>query len=143
MLEEREVEEKYADLKKSFFTLMEAKNNIEKAKYQIMLLEPICQHIDTLVQTYQTADQLQHTQAVSAYWFAQQYLALADAEISKQNKALRELKETLHQLQLEEAKLSSEQLDLERDIRNDEVGRQIEALKKERDTLLKTKEYGF
>ena len=141
MLEEREVEEKYADLKKSFFTLMEAKNNIEKAKYQIILLEPICQHIDTLVQTYQTADQLQHTQAVSAYWFAQQYLALADAEISKQNKALSELKETLDQLQLEEVALSSQQLDLERDIRNDEVGRQIEALKKERDTLLKTKEY--
>ncbi|WP_314238571.1 hypothetical protein [Capnocytophaga leadbetteri] len=42
---------------------------------------------------------------------------------------------------MEEAALSSQQLDLERDIRNDEVGRQIEALKKERDTLLKTKEY--
>ena len=140
MLEERNTEETYKELRTSFFTLTEANDNIEKAKLQVEWLTPICQDIEALQQATQQGKELVQLQSESVYGFAKKYVSLATDEIAEQTALLEEVRQRNATLQKEAEALSVRYADLEQDIRNDAVGKQIEMLKKEKRENLSAKE---
>lgn len=140
MLEDQDAEKEYKELRDSFFILTEANENIEKAKLQVEWLTPICEHITTLQQATEQGKALVQLQSESVYGFAQKYISLAMEEQAKQAIALEEIKQYNEALQEQYETLDTKRLDLERDIRNDAVGKQIETLKKEKRESLSAKE---
>ena len=140
MLDKWDSEERYEELRTSFFTLTEANDNIEKAKLQVEMLTPICEHITILQQATEQSRQLAQLQSESVYGFAQKYVSLATDEIAEQTAILEEVKQHNVALQDQDEALDTKRLDLEQDIRNDAVGKQIETLKKEKKENLLAKE---
>ena len=132
MLKETDAQKEYEELKKGFFLLTEAYDNIKKAKLQVELLKPLCAHIQKLQQAIDKAKELQQLQEESIYGFANQYVILAQEEIIKRTSELKQTREYIASLKEEREQLNTKRIDLERDIRNDAVGIQIESLKKER-----------
>lgn len=140
MLDKWDSEERYEELRTSFFTLTEANDNIEKAKLQVEMLTPICEHITILQQATEQSRELAQLQSESVYGFAQKYVSLATDEIAEQTAILEEVKQHNVALQDQDEALDTKRLDLEQDIRNDAVGKQIETLKKEKKENLLAKE---
>ncbi len=140
MLEKRDAEYEYSQLKDSFTTLINAKNDIDKAKEQIKQLEPI----DTIAKELNTIEKdvtvLQANKENAVYWFAKKGLELANAEkdrlsifISEITTAIDELKETEKELKSKAAKLTVQ-------VEADEVGRQIKDLESEIGRLSKSRD---
>ena len=131
MLEMRDAEEKYQELRNNFQNLMEAKINIDKTKEQIRQLEPI----DALAKEIQTIEsgikELQQEKEVAAYWFASRTVELCDEELSRCKSELRRLDDELKALKVDKTKLEDEQTRLRIAIERDEVGQQIKELERE------------
>ncbi len=130
MLEEHSYEEEFIQLKESFSTLMDAKNNIEKAKEQIAQLSPIDKIANELTDIQSKIKQLNQSKEVGAYWFAQKSIELSMAELAKCEQALKVLEEELAELRNKEEGLKQEERSLSISIENDEVGNKIKDLEK-------------
>ncbi|SFE27775.1 Uncharacterized protein YPO0396 [Chitinophaga sp. CF118] len=68
MLEPRNMEDQFQDLKKHLTTLMDAQRNIEKAEEQIRLLEPVGEHHKNFHQLQSEIIQLKQELEISAIW---------------------------------------------------------------------------
>ncbi|MCH6233884.1 ATP-binding protein [Cognataquiflexum rubidum] len=140
MLEEQNAEAEFIQLKESFLTLMDAKNNIEKAKEQIAQLSPINEIAEKLYKIQSELIRLNTTNELSVYWFAKKNEDLAKKELFKCNERLEELKIEINQLRAKETELGDEVADLKVQIKSDEVGNQIEKLKAEISRLEKSRD---
>lgn len=129
MLENREAETEFLQLKESFITLMEAKNNIEKAKEQISQLIPIDELAQQIQKLIQDSQQLEQFKLQGDYWFAQMYVELAAQELEVKNAELTLSKNDLKKLKDKESELDHQKTDLMTQIKLDQVGNQIENLK--------------
>ncbi|WP_213072557.1 ATP-binding protein [Acinetobacter tianfuensis] len=129
MLENRDAEAEYLQLKESFVTLMEAKTNIEKAKEQISQLRPIDELAQNIQQVTQQQKRLEQFKEQGNYWFTQKYVELAEQELEKQNAQLTIKNIDLSRLREQETQLTEQQTDLKVQIKSDHVGSQIESLK--------------
>jgi uncharacterized protein YPO0396 len=131
MLEEQNAEAEFYQLKESFITLMDAKNNIEKAKEQITQLTPINDIADILYKTQEQYDQLSNFKEVGVYWFASKFIELSTQELKKCEDELIVNNKQLAKLKSKETALKTEETDLMVEIKSDEVGSKIEKLKNE------------
>lgn len=131
MLEEKNAESEFIQLKESFLTLMDAKTNIEKAKEQITQLSPINDVANKLVAIQSDIDQSNQSKELAVYWFAQKTVALAEKELGKCNETLENLKFELSELRNKEASLKQEERTLSISIESDEVGSKIKDLEKD------------
>lgn len=68
MLEPRNMEEQFQELKKHLTTLLDAQRNIEKAEQQILLLEPLAEHYKNFSKLKVEKKQLQQELDISAIW---------------------------------------------------------------------------
>jgi len=129
MLEEKEAENEYIQLKENFLTLMEAKINIDKTKEQIAQLQPIDEIANKLNEIQENLDKLQQSNKMAENWFNKKKIELAEKELEKCNIDLNNLKEELTKLSKKEQELKDRETDLTVQIKTDAVGNQIEKLK--------------
>lgn len=131
MLEQRDAENEYIHLSESFATLMEAKTTIEKVKEQIAQLQPIDEKAKKLEEIAKSLEELKNTREMAVYWFAKKNIELANVKIIELNEKLARLKDELDKLNEEKEQLTNKVIELGTAIENDDVGRQIKALKEE------------
>lgn len=131
MLEEQDAETEFIQLKESFLTLMDAKTNIEKAKEQIAQLTPINEIANQLNKIKESLLQLKQSKETAVYWFAKKGFKLGEKELEKCKAELVQLNKKLTELRSQETDLKSQETDLTVQIKSDEVGSQIESLKKD------------
>lgn len=139
MLEEQDAEAEFIQLKESFLTLMDAKNNIEKAKEQIKQLTPINEIAKALTNIKEDLFQLEKSKETAVYWFAKKGVELGEKELEKCKEELQRLNNELAELKEKEIDLKNQETDLTVQIKSDEVGNQIEKLKTEITRLEKSK----
>lgn len=135
MLEKRDAENEYSQLKDSFTTLINAKNDIDKAKEQIKQLEPIDTIAKELDKIEKDLTALQGDKEKAVYWFANKGLELAKTEKEKLTIIIGEIDSEIEKLKEIEKELKDKETDLQVQIKSDKVGRQIDDIKKEIRTL--------
>ena len=129
MLEERDAETEYTQLKESFVTLMNAKNNIDKAKEQIKQLEPINSIANQLNELEVNFKKLQTSKELAVYWFANKGKELSKLENDRLDVLINEITNEIEKLKTVEKELKRTETKLLVQIETDEVGRLIEDLK--------------
>ena len=135
MLEKRDAENEYSQLKDSFTTLINAKNDIDKAKEQIKQLEPIDNIAKELDKIEKDLTVLQADKEKAVYWFAKKGLELAKTEKKRLTFIIDEIDSEIEKLKETEKELKDKETDLQVQIKSDKVGRQIDDIKKEIRTL--------
>jgi uncharacterized protein YPO0396 len=140
MLEERDAETEFIQLKESFLTLMDAKTNIEKAKEQIAQLTPINDIANSLSEIQSELVRLYKSKELGVYWFAKKNVELAVKELVKYNENLESLNLEINELRTKEESLKQEERALSISIESDEVGSKIKDLEKEIKSLIGQKE---
>lgn len=140
MLEEQEAESEFIQLKESFNTLMDAKNNIEKAKEQIAQLQPINEIAIELTNVEKELNKIRTTRKIGDQWFAKKGVELAEEEAKKCKEDLVVLNEELDVISEKEEELKKEERKLSLTIENDAVGNQIKEIEKEIKQLGKSRD---
>lgn len=131
MLEEKDAEEKYKELRENFQNLIDAKTSIEKTKEQIRQLEPIASLADELQLIEKSIKELKSKKNVVSYWFALRTVKLCQEHLEKCKSELRQLDDTIKANNAEIRKLDDKKSDLEVAIKSDAVGQQIKNIEKE------------
>jgi uncharacterized protein YPO0396 len=140
MLEEKDAEAEFIQLKESFLTLMDAKISIEKSKEQILQLTPINEIAIQLEKLQESLTKLEKSKEMAAYWFAKKGVELGEKELEKCIDKLDNLNEELTELRSKESELKDQEADLKVQIKLDEVGNQIDKLKTEITKLEKSRD---
>jgi len=131
MLEDRDSENEYRQLKESFLTLINAKNNIDKAIEQINQLQPINSIASQLSDNEKELDKLQSNKEKAVYWFAKKGVELADIEKERLDILLKANEDEIEKLKNSEGELRDKESDLIVQIKSDKVGSQISILVKD------------
>ena len=131
MLEEKDAEEKYKELRENFQNLMDAKTSIEKTKEQIRQLEPIDGLADELQLIEKSINELQNEKGIVSYWFALRTVKLCQEHLDRCKSKLRQLDDTIKANNAEMRTLDDKKSDLEVAIKSDTVGQQINDIEKE------------
>lgn len=128
MLDEQSAEDKYMELRSSFQNLMEAKNNIDKTKEQIKLLEPIDEAARRLRHIEQDICQLEQEKETAACWFASRIVQLSKEKMTLNEIKHRKQTEKVRQQEQERQEETNKYASLHWDIEQDERSRQIKEL---------------
>ena len=131
MLEDRDSENEYRQLKESFLTLINAKNNIDKAIEQINQLQPINLIANQLSDNEKKLDKLQSNKEKAVYWFAKKGKELAEIEKERLDILLKSKVDEINKLKTSEDELRDKESDLLVQIKSDKIGNQISVLVKE------------
>lgn len=131
MLEEKDAEGKYKELRENFQNLIDAKTSIEKTKEQIRQLEPIDGLADELQLIEKSIKDLQDEKSIVSYWFALRTVKLCQEHLERCKSELRQLDDKIKANKAEMRKLDDKKSDLEVAIKSDTVGQQIKNIEKE------------
>lgn len=131
MLEERDAEEKYKELRENFQNLMDAKTNIEKTKEQIRQLEPIDRLAEDVLLIEKSIKELQSEKDIVSYWFAVRTVKLCQEHLESCKSELRQLDDRIKANNADKRRLDEEKSSLEVAINSDSVGQQIKDIEKE------------
>ena len=131
MLEERDAEEKYKELRENFQNLMDAKTSIEKTKEQIRQLEPIDRLAEDVLLIEKSIKELQSEKDIISYWFAVRTVKLCQEHLERRKSELRQLDDTIKANNAERGRLDETKSNLEVAINSDSVGQQIKDIEKE------------
>ncbi len=131
MLEEKDAEEKYKELRENFQNLMDAKTNIEKTKEQIRQLEPIDRLAEDILSIEKRIKELQSEKDIISYWFAVRTVKLCQEHLERRKSELRQLDDTIKANNAEKRRLDETKSSLEVAINSDSVGQQIKDIEKE------------
>lgn len=140
MLEKRDAESEYNQLKDSFTTLINAKNDIDKAKEQIKQLEPINSIATQLEEIDIKLERTEKDKENAVYWFLQKGLELAHSENQKLESLIQEIDEKLKILKENKTDLEIKKTKLSVQIETNEVTRQINDLKNEIGRITKSRD---
>lgn len=131
MLEERDAEEKYKELRENFQNLMDAKTSIEKTKEQIRQLESIDRLAEDVLLIEKSIKGLQSEKDIVSYWFAVRTVKLCQEHLERCKSELRQLDDTIKANNAEKGRLDETKSNLEVAINSDSVGQQIKDIEKE------------
>ncbi len=131
MLEERDAEEKYKELRENFQNLMDAKTSIEKTKEQIRQLESIDRLAEDVLLIEKSIKELQSEKDIVSYWFAVRTVKLCQEHLERCKSELRQLDDTIKANNAEKGRLDETKSNLEVAINSDSVGQQIKDIEKE------------
>lgn len=131
MLEERDAEEKYKELRENFQNLMDAKTSIEKTKEQIRQLESIDRLAEDVLLIEKSIKELQSEKDIVSYWFAVRTVKLCQEHLERCKSELRQLDDTIKANNAEKGRFDETKSNLEVAINSDSVGQQIKDIEKE------------
>ena len=140
MLEEHDAETQYLQLKDSFTTLIDAKVNIEKARTQIEMLQPIADLAGKIENADERLRQLTTDKDTAVYWFAKQSISLAKEKLDMETKEKERQENEISRLRRREEKLKQEERTLSLAIEKDEVGRKLKELEDDIERLSKKRD---
>ena len=140
MLEKQDAEKKFIELENTFDALIKAQNNIEKSKVQLEKLQPIIKAGD-LLQQYEKDLPFQQSLKVSGeYWFCREGVALFSNELQQHQETLAYFEKQNSLFSEQEKDLTQKRVDIEADIKNNDIGLQIENSKKDIAQLERSKQ---
>lgn len=131
MLEERDAEEKYKELRENFQNLMDAKTSIEKTKEQIRQLESIDRLAEDVLLIEKSIKEQQSEKDIVSYWFAARTVKLCQEHLERCKSELRQLDDAIKANNAEKRRLDETKSSLEVAINSDSVGQQIKDIEKE------------
>lgn len=131
MLEPRNMEEEFQDLKKHLATLLDAQRNIEKVEAQIRLLQPIQQHMELFSAS---RDAIAATQAVletAAVWNTFTKHELLKAGLEESEVEIRKTRQQLQEMKTQLEKLQEAERVTRNNIDQNQAGQRLQQLEKE------------
>jgi uncharacterized protein YPO0396 len=135
MLEPRNMEESFQDLKKHLATLLDAQRNIEKAEEQIKLLQPIEQHFtafNTLKTDIEVTEQLLQTAKI---WNSYTRNELLHQAIEESNATINDIQQKQQVVKLTYDQLQEEERVIKNQIDQNKAGQRMQQLEKEAQDL--------
>ncbi len=128
MLEPRNMEDEFQDLKKQLSTLLEAQRNIEKAEAQIQLLEPLREYYVKLQELETAMDENNKVLQTALLWKGYTRHELLQTAMSESQWQLKTLQEQLQAARTSIDKLAREEQDTNYQIQNNKAGQRLKEL---------------
>jgi uncharacterized protein YPO0396 len=131
MLEPRNMEENFQELKKHLATLLDAQRNIEKAEEQIKLLQPVQQHhtsYNTLKDSIDSTEQVLQTAAI---WNSYAKNELLHQAIEESNTAIQDIQQKIQSAKESYEQLQEEERVIKNQIDQNKAGQRMQQLEKE------------
>lgn len=149
MLEETDIEEEFKKLREHYENLLSVHNTIEKAKEQLLFLEPILEQGKEYQAVEAEIHEVEETLEILPAYFARERLGLLEQASALKQQELTRIEHDIEDLRQEIARLDAQRTDIEIAMSKDETGeqirnidREISALSKERDVKQqKAREY--
>jgi uncharacterized protein YPO0396 len=140
MLDEANVETYFDQLKKEYADIAETQQSLDKANKQEQMLMPLLEHHTAWLKGKNTLFDLELSQRALLPWFAQQHVALLEAEIQKQTDRLSLTNEQLTTLDTDLEKYRQDDTELEIQIRQNDAGQRLDQLQRERNEAEKQRD---
>ena len=140
MLEPRNMEEQFQDLKKHLSTLLDARRNIEKAEDQLKMLQPVKDQYLQFQQLKQQKEELENQLNTASVWkkYTQHELLRTETEMIRQHGKELALKITQHKKELTE--LAEEERTILNQIDQNQAGQRLQQLEKTKQELEEKKQ---
>lgn len=135
MLEPRNMEDQFQDLKKHLGTLLDAQRNIEKAEEQIRLLKPLQKSYTSFHEQSEKLVQAKQEGEVARIWQVYTQCQLLDTAVVSGKSALRSLQQQLVTVKQELSQLLEDERQLQNQLDKNKAGQRLLQLEKERETL--------
>ncbi len=139
MLEESRIEDDFQNLRSNFHKLLDAHREMQKAEIQLELLKPVKAKSEELEKTKEELKQLSDLKETLPVYFFQHKKEFLVNEIERENLLLKNILHKEENLTIEIKKAQDEEVELRINIENNEVEQQIKLIKKEIETLEKSK----
>lgn len=131
MLEESNVEEEFKQLREHYNNLLSVHNTIEKAKEQLLLLEPIIEKGKQFEALSQELNDIHEIWQIVPAYFAREKVKLLEVAVKEKHEALRRVEHAIGERRNELTRLETQRTDVEIAISKDETGEQIRNIKRE------------
>ena len=149
MLEESDIEEEFRKLREHYDNLLSVHNTIEKAKEQLLYLEPIIEQGKEFQVVEADIRQVEEILEIIPAYFSREKIGLLEESENLKQQALERVESGIGEIKKESTRLDTQRTDLEIAISKDETGeqirnidREISAFAKERDAKqYKAREY--
>ena len=128
MLQESNIEDEFVSLKEGFSKLLNAHTEIEKAKQQLDLLQPIIDRYNDLQVLRSSYTQLNEYRDTLPPFFATKKRALLELEVDEAKRKNSSLAEILLGCNNDINIKREQEKEIDADIRNDEVGKRIQSM---------------
>ncbi|RXK83671.1 ATP-binding protein [Filimonas effusa] len=131
MLEPRNMEEQFLDLKKHLGTLLEAQRNIEKVEQQIALLQPLGTLYNSFQQNLQQLQQLKQENEIAAIWHSYTKHHLLQEAVSESRRLLNELQQKIDASKTQIDNLIEQERQTRNQVEQNKAGQRLQQLEKE------------
>lgn len=135
MLEPRNMEEQFQELKKHLATLLEARSNIEKVEEQIRLLQPLKQHYLLYRDAEEALKAARQEGDTTSIWYGYTKYNLLNDAIAQSRKHLLEIGQKLDGVKKEMANLQEEERQTQNQIEHNKAGQRLHQLEKDLEGL--------
>lgn len=139
MLEPRDMEELFQDLKKHLATLLDAKRNIEKAEEQIRLLLPVQRHYTSFQSLTAELSHLQSQLETAGIWKSFTHNSLLQQALGESNDRVKILEQQTNHLKNKISALIEEERITRNQIEQNKAGQRLKQLEKDYADLVNKK----
>lgn len=131
MLEPRDMEKKFQELKEQLKTLMDAQLNIEKAEAQIKLLEPLKEHFENYNRLRSESERLAAELEVARIWKSYTVSSILKKAIEENEQQLKDLETKVVELRKEIEQLIEKERETKNRIDSNKAGQELKKLNEE------------
>ena len=131
MLEPRNMEEQFLDLKKHLGTLLEAQRNIEKVEEQIALLQPLGTLYNSYQQNQQQLQQLKQENEIAAIWHRYTKHHLLQETVNESRRLLTDLQQKIDIAKTQIDSLIEEERQIRNQVDQNKAGQRLQQLEKD------------
>lgn len=139
MLEPRDMEKKFQELKEQLKTLMDAQLNIEKAEAQIKLLEPLKVHFENYNKLLSESENLKERLETAGIWKSYTISSILKNKITESEQELKELDEKISRVKDEIEHLLEKERETKNLIETNKAGQELKKLEEELKELIQRK----
>ncbi len=137
MLEETDIEEDFKKLREHYNNLLSVHNTIEKAKEQLIFLEPIIEQGQKYQSFATTLRDVEETLEIVPAYFAREKLGLLGHAIGVKEQELESIERSIEDIRSDLAGLESQKTEIEIAMSRDETGEQIRNIDRKINALAK------
>lgn len=135
MLEPRNIEDIFREMKEHLSTLLEARRNIEKSEEQLHMLQPVQDYFSKWQSAHTELERLKEQMQTATLWHKFTKHELMLVEINNHKQLLSDIRHKLQHWQKEISRLSEEERNILNQIDNNKAGQRLQQLQKEAEQL--------
>ena len=140
MLEESEVDEEFKKLREHYDNLVSVHNTIEKAKEQLLVLEPVIEQGKTYRQIEEEVRDIEETLEIIPAYFAREVIGLLEDACRLKEQNLERVEHGIGEIRSDITQLETQRTDIEIAISKNETGEQIRNIEREVTTVAKERD---